>query len=217
MSGWACTSSIACGNTVGFRLHSVSLAAFGATQHSNYYSLHLGYEKISITNLLRKLNNMYPFGSNSTALVLSIKTVTGCTDIVSEMNEWMNEWMKNIIHVSLYLADANWGHNIKIKRLKTKIHQWKCWTGALPPWFWGISSHSNVWCTDWVVCSFNTVNPPPEVAKFRWVTETWAYQNCPCTDAGRLFCQCQPIGNGVAHTLLLESWRLRVLTLELLV
>ena len=81
------TSSIACGNTVGFRLHSVSLAAFGATQHSNYYSLHLGYEKISITNLLRKLNKMYPFGSNSTALVLSIKTVTGCTDIVSEMNE----------------------------------------------------------------------------------------------------------------------------------
>ena len=26
-----------------------------------------------------------------------------------------NELMKNFIHVSMYLADANWGHNIKIK------------------------------------------------------------------------------------------------------
>ena len=25
------------------------------------------------------------------------------------------EWMKNFIHVSMYLADANWGHSIKIK------------------------------------------------------------------------------------------------------
>jgi len=31
------------------------------------------------------------------------------------MNEWMNEWTKNFIHVPMYLSDANWGHNLKIK------------------------------------------------------------------------------------------------------
>ena len=27
------------------------------------------------------------------------------------LTDWLNEWMKNFIHLSMYLADANWGHN----------------------------------------------------------------------------------------------------------
>ena len=32
-----------------------------------------------------------------------------------ETNMMMMMMMMNFIHVSMYLADANWGHNIKIK------------------------------------------------------------------------------------------------------
>ena len=29
--------------------------------------------------------------------------------------------MMNFIHVSMYLADANWGHNIKIKKIMNNM------------------------------------------------------------------------------------------------
>ena len=29
--------------------------------------------------------------------------------------------MMNFIHVSMYLADANWGHNIKIKQIMNNM------------------------------------------------------------------------------------------------
>ena len=38
-----------------------------------------------------------------------------CGKSLTESVELMMMMMMNFIHVSMYLADANWGHNIKIK------------------------------------------------------------------------------------------------------
>ena len=38
-----------------------------------------------------------------------------CGKSLAESVKLMMMMMMNFIHVSMYLADANWGHNIKIK------------------------------------------------------------------------------------------------------
>ena len=39
----------------------------------------------------------------------------------SSRNMMMMMMMMNFIHVSMYLADANWGHNIKIKQIMNNM------------------------------------------------------------------------------------------------